>query len=422
MVFAEIYKIEKLKINEYLIIDKKNISISIIRVTCIIVILFVLFTQLICLCTNPLSIQLVYAQNSDIIESVKKEQLVNETKLLASYESLIANNYPYPIQFVQNLDPGPAIIHDGIVISNNSKSEEIQFNPWGFPHNLNLYNFSGPNENITLLYVDGGTSDNPAGFMSSPLRYTERYISMNTGFISKYPEIAQITIQLVLVGDKSEYILNFINGRLGYEGWLNNTYYEKISSNSSHLVDLTELISLNGDRYSYLEGINIIVEQDTQIGILQFRIDLGNSTVNTPALVNDGQSYFINGHVFQGIPVFSEYRFLFDDWQFKQILNQEFITNPTDDDIVATNNWNIMEMSKSENASTNNLHIKILSEKTFTLWEAPIFEVITHLDIYKSIISFGSPKDIIFVVIIVLLIVLAFHNGKNISADIKSGN
>jgi len=383
--------------------------------------LFILCSQVICSHVASLSIQLTYAQNSDMIELVNKEQPVNETKLLKSYETLIANNFPYPIRNVQNLESGPAIIHDGIVILKNSKSENIQFNPWGLVRDLNLYNFSGPSKDIILLYIDGSSPDYPSGFMTGPLGYAGRYISMNFGSIYKDPETAKTTIQLEVAGNKNKYFLNFISGKLGYEGWLEDTYYEKISSNSSHLVDLANIISLKGDRYSYLEGINIIVEKDTQIGILQFRIDLGNSTINTPALVNEGQSYFVNGRVFQGISLFNEYKFLFEDWQFKEILNQEFITNSPDDHIVAPNNWNVKEVSKSEDKSTNNLHTKILSEKTFSLWEVPILEVLPHLDIYNSITSFGSPKDILFVAIIVILIALAFHKGKSNTVNISSG-
>jgi hypothetical protein len=357
------------------------------------------------------------------MELIKREQPEYETRVSsASYGALIANNHPYPIQYVQKLEPGPVIVHDGIVISKNSQSEEIQFSKWGFPNNLDLYAFPGPNENITLLYIDGETANNSAGFMSSPLKNVERYFSMNFGSIHKYPETAQISIQLIVEGDSDEYNIIFVNGRLDYEGWLENTYYKKISSNSSHLVDLGELISLKGDRYSYVKQVNINIEKNTQIDIFQFRLDFGNSTLNTPALIKDGQSYITNGQVFQGVPVSNEFKFLFDDWQFRQLLNQHFITNPSGNHTIATNSWNTIKLIETEDNATNNLHINLVSEKTFSLWDLPIFEVLMHLDIYDSLINFGSPKDILFVIIVVLLIVLVFRRDKSIPVDIKSGN
>jgi hypothetical protein len=423
LVSTKVVKIQELKGNEYPKINNKKISLSIILIITVLVILDVLFSQLNCVFPDSLPFHHVYAQNSDMMESIKKEQPEYETRVpAASYDALIANNYPYPIQFVQKLDPGPAIIHDGIAILKNSYSEDIQFKKWGFPNNLNLYNFPGPNENITLLYIDGETSDDTAGFMSVPLKYTERYFSMNFGSIFKYPETAQINVQLVTVGDKNEYNLNFVNGRLGYEGWLENNYYKKILSNSSHLVDLAELISLKGDRYSYVKQININVEKNTHVNIFQFRLDFGNSTLNTPALINDGQSYIVNGRVFQGVPVSNEFKFLFDDWQFRQILNQQFVTNPSDDHIIATNSWNTLKVIKPKDNATNNFLINLVSEKTFSLWDLPILTVIMHLDIYNSLINSGSPKDILFVITVVLLIVLVFRKGKSIPINIKSGN
>lgn len=415
MILFELDKIEKSKIKEYQNIKQNNVNLPIILVISIIVIFIVLFSQLVCYCTNPLSIQQIYAQNSDVIESVKKEQPVNETKLLASYNTLIANNYPYPIHYVEKINPGPAIIYNGIVMLKNSKPEDAHFSEWGMQRNLNLYNYPGPNQNISLFNIDGNSRDYPSGFMSSPLQFADRYISLNIGSVYKYPESAQITIQLEVVGDKNEYFLNFVNGRLGYEGWLENTYTKKITSNSSQLIDLAELISFKGDKYLYLDRINVNVEKDTEIGKFQFRIDPGKSTINTPTLIDDGLPYFVNGYVFQNDVVSNDYSYSFDDWQFKQILNQEFISSSSDNHLVVENNWDIKEVTKSKDNLTNNMHIKIVSERNLPLWDAPIIDVLTHYNMHNSLKQFGSPKDILFAVTVVLLTILAFYKRKTIS-------
>lgn len=422
MLYYEPVKIEIQRIGDYLNKCQKSFSLSIILVPLVIFMLVILFSQLICSFTISWSIAPTYAQDAGLTESHNNDRSINETDQLDSYRALIANNYPYPIHFVQKLELGPAIIHDGIAISKNTKSEEIQFDKWGFPNNLNFYRFPGPNKNITLLYIDGNTAGSSSGFMSSELSSVERYISMNFGTINKYPKNAQITIQLEIVGDKGEYNLNFVNGRLSYEGWLKDTYYEKVSSNSSRLVDLAKLISLKGDRYSYLKQININVEKNIQIDIFQFRIDLGNSTINTPTLVNDGQSYFINGYAFQDNSLINNFTYLLHDWHFKQILKQEFITNPSDEYVIAPNNWNITKVSNIQDNSNNKIHIHLLSEKSFLLWEVPLFEVLTHLDIYNSLFEFGSPKDILFVTILTLLVMLTLRKSKSSTSDFKSGD
>lgn len=424
LIFIHIDKIKKSEIRGYLVLDQRNISLSVILVPSIMIFVYILFGQFVSSYYNDVSVQYTFAQNSDVKEPVQKE-LLNKTKLISSYESLLSNNYPYPIRFVQNLQSGPAIIHDGIVILKNSKSEDIHFSEWGEVRNLNLYNFSGPNKNITLLYIEGSSPDYPSGFMSEPIRSSERYISLNFGSMNKDPETAQATIQLEIVGNKDKYYLDFVSGRLGYEGWRDNTFYKKITTNSSHLIDLDKFLSPKGDQYSYVEKINIIVEKDTQVDILQFRIDLGNSTVNTPAVLGEGKSYFVNGYSFQGVPLFNEYKYLFDDWKFKKVLSQGFMINESDPSVehaIATNEWNIIEEIKSENNSSNTIYIKMLSEKTFSLWDLPILDVLAHLDIYNSVISFGSPQEILFVVVISILIVFALYNSSGNKVDTHTVN
>ncbi len=381
----------------------------------IISVCFVLIIQMAVFHTNYFPIKLAYGENPDIIPAAKKEQPAGATQLLEKYDSLITNKFPYPVHYVEKLNAGPGIIYEGIVISKNSKPEDIKLNKWGNPNNLNLYNLPGPNKNISLINIDGNSFGGPAGFESPSLKYADRYISLNFGSIYKYPETAQITIQLEIVGDNDKYNLYLVNGRLGYEGWLENNYYKKITSNSSQLVDLVELVSLKRDNFLYLDKININIEKNTEISSFPFRIDFGKSTINTPEHLDDGALYLINGYVFQDKVLFNDFRYLFDNWEFKQILSQEFMVNPSDHHEVAPNSWDIKEVTKSIDNVTNDLHIKIISEKNMPLWDPPILDILTHLDLYNSLLQFGTPKDILFVVIMVRLIALAFHKRKSIS-------
>ncbi|TVP41709.1 hypothetical protein [Candidatus Nitrosocosmicus arcticus] len=415
MTFLEIDTVKKAKVKKYLELKQKCVDLYTIYTLLVIGIFFILISQMVVCHNNLVPIKLTYGENSDVTNSVKEEQPANETQLFSSYKSLITNNFPYPIHFVEKFNVGPAIIYNGIVISKNLHAEDIELRKWGIPNNLNLYNFSGPNKNIKLFNIDGNSYGGPSGFESSSLNYTDRYISLNFGSIYKYPETAQVAIQLEVVGELSKYHLIFVNGRLGTEGWVENNLYRKITSNSSQLVDLVELISSKGDKFLNLDKIYINIEKDTQIGSFPFRIDFGKSTINTPEILDDGSSFFVNGFVFQDNVISNDFKYIFEDWEYKQILNQEFIVNPSDHHIIAANNWEVKKINKSKDNLTNNLYISLISEKNIPLWDLPILKVIPHLDIHNSLLHFGSPKDILFLSILVLLITLTFHKRKSFS-------
>jgi hypothetical protein len=52
----------------------------------------------------------------------------------------------------------------------------------------------------------------------------------------------------------------------------------------------------------------------------------------------------------------------------------------------------------------------------------PILDVLAHLDIYNSVISFGSPQEILFVVVISILIVFALYNSSGNKVDTHTVN
>lgn len=374
--------------------------------------IFILMSCTVIYYTNPGLIEIIYGEHSDFMHSIKKEQSVNQTQSLDSYNFLITNNYPYPVHFVDKLDWDPAIIYDGVVISNNSKAERIQFSNWGISNNLNLYNFSGPHKNISFFTIKGNTYDNSAGFMSSSLNYSDRYVSLNLGNIYKYPQMSQVSIQLNVVGELNNYNLFFVNGRLGYENWVDNNLYKEIRSNSSLLVDLVDLLSSKGDKFLYLNGISVNIEKNTEIESFPFRIDFGKSTVNTPDILFGKEPFFVNGFIFEGDVISNDFRYLFDDWEFKQVLNQEFVVNSSYHHLIAPNNWDIKQLNESKDNLTNDLHIKLESEKIIPLLDAPILHVFPHLDVYNSLLQFGSSKDILFVIILVALITLALQKRE----------
>ena len=415
MTYFKIDDLKKTNLKEFIKLKHESANCSIVLKTVIISVCFVLIIQMAFYYTNYVPIKLVYGENPDIVQAVKMEQPAGATQLLETYDSLVNNKFPYPIHFVEKLNAGPGIIYDGIVISKNSKPDDLKLNKWGKPNNLNLYDLPGPNKNISLFNIDGNSFGGPAGFESTSLKYADRYISLNFGSIYKYPETAQLSIQLEIVGELGEYHLIFVNGRLGSEGWVENTLYKKITSNSSQLLDLDELISSRADKFLYLDKIFINIEKGTDIVSFPFRIDLGKSTINTPDTVEDGAPFFVNGFVFQEKVASNDIKYRFDDWEYIQILNQHFIADPSDSYIIAENNWEIKNIIKSIDNLTNTLHINLISEKNIPLWDLSILNVIPHLDLHNSLLQFGSPKDILFVAVLLLLITLAFYKTKSFS-------
>src|SRR5690606_6550312 len=97
------------------------------------------------------------------------------------------------------------------------------------------------------------------------------------------------------------YVYTLLNGRSPPYGWVNNTLYENLPlpHPTSKLIDLVKIVSSAGDKFSYLDRIQINIERGTLINPLTFRIDLGKTTMNTPGVIYDDNSYLIDGLIFK---------------------------------------------------------------------------------------------------------------------------
>jgi hypothetical protein len=360
---------------------------------------------------NKENLNVTFGQKS-IISHDKNEQSVDQKGSDFSLKLLSDKNYPYPVFLVDDLIKGPAIIYNGIAISKNASTANITFSKWGYPINLSSKILKWPNKNISFFNLTGIIGNSAAGFITPQLNYSGRYISLNVGSPIKYPESSQVSIKFDIKGESSIYHIVFVNGRLNYESWVNNTLYKKIPGNSNQLIDLVDLVSSKGDKFSYLSNIQITIEKGTIINSFPFRIDLGKSTLITPYVLDKGDTYYVSGYIFGDNIINTNYKYIFDDWKFLQTLNQEFKLNSSHSYKKASNGWIIKNITQTKNSNvSDDVSVNIKSEKNISMGEIPIFDLILHLDFYNSILHFNNSKDILFVLLIAS-IALSFYPYK----------
>jgi hypothetical protein len=358
---------------------------------------------------NYVQFTFAVAQPSDNEYTNKVEPLNNRSTLFDKYYDLVSNNYPYLVHLTDKLHIGPAIVYEGIVISNESKSGNLRFDGWGFPNDLQIEHYSASNTNISFFTIEGNTDNNPSGFVSPFLNHTERYLSLNFGNIYKYPESRQITIQLNISGERDDYHVFLVNGRLGIENWVDNDFFKGISKLSSHLVDLFQLIESKGDKFVQLNRISIIIEKDTEAISFPFRIDFGKSTVNPPDILFPESAYFINGYIFDDKIISNDFKYYFNEWSYKQTLNQKFIVNSSYQQMIVSNGWDVRSFNISNNNITNESLVELISERTIPIDKISFLNIAPSFDIYTSLLHFGNSKDILFLTAIAFLIILSIN-------------
>ena len=153
------------------------------------------------------------------------------------------------------------------------------FLPWGGKENhLTISTNSTVNTVVFGGFIINGTTNSKASGFSSYQNYNGKYIGLSIGNLTKKSRDRatgdpQVSFDFYIKGQKGDYQLMFVNGRLKQEGWKNNTYFSRIDSYSSKLVSLKDLVALHGDVYSSLKRIGIAFEKNIIINPLQFRID-----------------------------------------------------------------------------------------------------------------------------------------------------
>ncbi|WP_148686652.1 hypothetical protein [Candidatus Nitrosocosmicus hydrocola] len=161
------------------------------------------------------------------------------------------------------------------------RNVKLKLVPFTGDQNLKL-NLIGLGSNPTFL-LNGQTGNNSEGYYAFT-NFEGQYLAITTGLINKSSQDlvrgeAQFTIGFHLLGENGNYTLAFIDGRINDEGWVDNTYYQEISPNSTKLVNLPELIQSKNDSYLAMDKVTITLEKDTSVRPASFNIDLIRGTI-----------------------------------------------------------------------------------------------------------------------------------------------
>jgi hypothetical protein len=156
----------------------------------------------------------------------------------------------------------------------NDVDMKLNWIPFNTTQNLNIQSIG---LNSTPAFLLKGDTDNKSSGFNAHKQYNGTFISVTTGKINKTHNNqsdpnSQFTISFKIKGNKNNYILSFVNGRLSEEGWVDNNFYQPIEANESKLVNLQNLISLKNDQYSNIEKIILGLEKDTKANPISFHI------------------------------------------------------------------------------------------------------------------------------------------------------
>lgn len=183
-------------------------------------------------------------------------------------------------------------IVDGMVIEGDNKTTLPIMDPWGANNGLAI---TLSNRYETQFFtLHGTTLGEPAGF-SSQLHYEGKHLSIIVGEVNKSKE-AYVSFSFKVQGEHDEYLAVFSFGPVTREGWVERNYYERINEFSSKLVDLENLLSSKSDKYSRILEFNIVVAENLAVS-MDFRLDLGKTTVNLPSTVSKSSWVFGNAGI-----------------------------------------------------------------------------------------------------------------------------
>jgi len=157
-------------------------------------------------------------------------------------------------------------------------NRNIKLNLVPYTDNQNLrLSLIGLSSNASYT-INGQTGNSSEGYYAFP-HFDGQYLSLTTGLVNKVSQDQtrgepQFTLGFNIIGENDNYTLSFINGRITEEGWIDNTYFQKIGANSTKLVNLPQIIEMKDDNYVSLEKITATLENDTIAKPISFNINL----------------------------------------------------------------------------------------------------------------------------------------------------
>jgi hypothetical protein len=272
---------------------------------------------------------------------------------------------------------------------------------------LRINTISHKISNSSLLELEGRSGLSTVGFVSQPLNYTGRYVSLMLANATIFPTDSQISFVIDVKGIHRSYHLILVHGALPIEGWSNYSFFKAINSFSSILIDLPRFITSIGDQYSSVKSIGIIVQGNTTVNPLYFRIDLKRTTENTPVRLPGGNLFSVIGNVSDGLNVLKGTRYIFNNWNLHSLIDLEMSEKSGNDKLVE-NGWNVLDIQKLKNNKTNTSTALLRAYRPIAADHLPLATILLNFDSYYTLMHLG-PKDLLFLVVIISAPLLLYY-------------
>ncbi|MCW3980156.1 MAG: hypothetical protein NWF11_01635 [Candidatus Bathyarchaeota archaeon] len=231
---------------------------------------------------------------------------------------------------------------DGMVVEGDNKTTLPIMDPWGANNGLGI-TLSNRYE-AQFFNLHGTTLGEPAGF-SSQLNYEGKYLSIVVGEVNKSKE-AYVSFSFKVQGEHGEYLIVFSFGSITREGWFESNYYERLFEFSSMLLDLENLLSFKSDEYSRIIEFNIVVAENLVVS-MDFRLDLGKTTVNLPCTVS--KSSWVSGSAGSGGKIVYSKTVVHSFFSFFSYLKIEFSKPPLDFQ-VESGEWDLLSIEEKDSS------------------------------------------------------------------------
>jgi hypothetical protein len=317
---------------------------------------------------------------------------------------------PYSSHYIAGLLNETAQIRDGMNVLRDVKPTDLDFKHWGGKQSsLTIKKIYETRAIPYFFRIAGSNGRDAGGFTVNGLNYPGKYVSLIIGNVTKSSDKDfQVSFVFTIMGDHGNYYLHLVHGPLYLKGWVGNNYYEGVNSYSSRLIDIHHLIT---DDDLSLRQIGIVVQNESKLAALDFRIDLSRTTENAPVILPGGGLYFVMGNAVKRYTTTIKYSGnIIHNLGITRVVDLD-LSPITPDSTIIANGWNISWIYRWIDHNKDLSHISISAQQPLSLNElSPA--VFAHLDIFQSVARLGS-KDVLFLVAVLVPVLLYQLRGRN---------
>lgn len=225
--------------------------------------------------------ELDYGKGKVIATGIGSENVLRNPEFLKFFDDLLVNHAIMPNKRDTTnpiVAPYKQQLTNTVQKSIISK-KDLQFTPWGGNANhMNISSVYNGTTGIQIFRMAGNTSNGTAGFASTMFDHKGKQLSVTIGDVLKYGNFSnpskefQVSFNFEITGSHDKYHLVFVHGAFYPEGWHDKTYYQKMRSHSSKLIDLDTILTPFNDTFLSMGKLVIAVAPHTVLNPMEFRI------------------------------------------------------------------------------------------------------------------------------------------------------